>query len=356
MAKLSLSNIGPMDNRIINGDFDIWQRGTSFAPAVNGAFQTDRWEYQNGSDAVNSILQSTDVPTFAESGHTSKYSLKVDCTTADSAVAATDYVIMIYRMEGLDVSPLIGKTITVSFWVKSTKTGVFTVSFYNSSTSEGYPVEYTVNASDTWEKKTVSVLLPTTESWTTSNAVSLTVYFTIMSGSDFQMTPDTWNAGYAIATSNQVNGMDNTANNFLLSQVKMEVGYVATPFTGRLYTEELALCQRYFEKSFLYATTPADAAATPFQDPCVAIAATVVRTGYREYKVLKRTTPTMAAYYVNLGGAGAGDWSFNMGIWDSGAVTLYSDDRGVNASIAAAGLTFGDTGIATGHWTADAEL
>jgi len=296
MAKLNLSNIGPMDNRIINGDFDIWQRGTSFAPAVNGAFQTDRWEYQNGSDAVNSILQSTDVPTFAESGHTSKYSLKVDCTTADSAVAATDYVILIYRMEGLDVSPLIGKTITVSFWVKSTKTGGFTVCFYNNFTSEGYPIEYTISASDTWEKKTVSVLLPTTESWTTSNAVSLTVYFTIMGGSNFQMTPDTWNAGYALATSNQVNGMDNTANNFLLSQVKLEEGQIATPFISRPFAEELALCQRYYQKSYapgIFAGASTSTGAMIAQ-PMGTLTRAVMTSAL--FPVQMRTTPTVVVY------------------------------------------------------------
>ena len=337
MAKLSLSNIGPMDNRIINGDFDIWQRGTSFAPAVNEAFQTDRWEYQNGSDAVNSILQSTDVPTFAESGHTSKYSLKVDCTTADSAVAATDYVIMIYRMEGLDVSPLIGKTITVSFWVKSTKTGVFTVSFYNSSTSEGYPVEYTVNASDTWEKKTVSVLLPTTESWTTSNAVSLTVYFTIMSGSDFQGAPDTWNAGYAIATSNQVNGMDNTANNFLLSQVKMEVGYVATPFTGRLYGEELALCQRY------YHTDTINILATCYNPAYIRISPIF-------WKVTMRAVPTVAyssvAWIPTAGGMGTIGAQYSTGTTDQFANPIWNTVTG----------TEGHCGQVTFTYTANAEL
>ena len=246
MAKLNLSNIGPMSNLIINGDFNIWQRGTSFAAIVTGTYTADRWVYGKVGAMVHTITRDTDVPTFLESGLASVYSLKVDCTTVDSALAAGDHTYVAQIIEGLNASQWIGKTVTLSFWVKATKTGIYCVSLRNASTTESYVSEYTVYDSDTWEKKTVTI--PMGSTWLQTNADSCKVYFTLAAGSTYNAaTGSSWEAGVLLATSNQVNACDNTDNNFFLSQVKMEVGYVATPFTGRLYGEELALCQRYYQ-------------------------------------------------------------------------------------------------------------
>ncbi len=99
-----VGNLTAQKNLIINGDFDIWQRGTSFAAAANATFTADRWKYIKTGTMVHTISRSTDVPTVAESGHLSNYSLLADCTTVDSSADATDRCGMRYNMKGMILS------------------------------------------------------------------------------------------------------------------------------------------------------------------------------------------------------------------------------------------------------------
>jgi hypothetical protein len=249
MAKLSQSNIGPRDNVIINGDFNFWQRGTSFAPILNTEYCADRFFYGEVGTMVHTIIRDTDVPTEVQSGHTSNYSLKLDCTTADASIAAGDVCVMEYKVEGYDQTPLMGNYGTLSFWVKGTKTGTHCVAFISGDNLASYVAEYTISQTDTWEKKTITVLFnDTVGTWNTTNGVAMTVTWATACGSNFQTTADAWQSGLYFATSNQVNACDNTANNFRLSQVKLEVGTRATQFKPRMHGDELALCQRYYER------------------------------------------------------------------------------------------------------------
>ena len=237
---------GSAPNVIINGDFDIWQRGTSFAAIATGAYHTDRFLYGVVGTAVHTITKDTDVPTFAQSGHNSKSSLKVDCTTADASIAAGDLCNVTYKAEGYDYAPLKEQTITLSFFVKATKVGTYCVAFCNSGADRSYVAEYTINAANTWEKKTVTVALNQaggTENYT--NGTGIRIVFSLSCGSTYQTTANTWQTGNYVATSNQVNATDSTNNNFWLSQVKLELGSVATPFVSRPYGDELRLCKRY---------------------------------------------------------------------------------------------------------------
>ena len=245
LGSIASLNGGPLAgfrNRIINGNFDIAQRGTSFAAIASAAYSLDRWAFGYAGAMVCTVTQSTDVP-----NNTFQSSYKVDVTTVDSSIAAGDYAFISQKIEGYNVRDLIGTTFTVSFWVKSPKTGVHCVSFSNSGQNRSYIKEYTIAAVNTWEYKTVTVTggLITAGTWNWTNGEGLEVGFALATGSTYQTTSDAWQTGDFLGTANQVNVMDNTANDFFLTGVQLEPGAVATPFERRPIAE-LASCQRYF--------------------------------------------------------------------------------------------------------------
>jgi hypothetical protein len=177
-------------------------------------------------------------------------SYKVDVTTVDTSIAAGDYAQFTQRIEGYNVRDLIGTTFTLSFWVKSPKTGVHCVALRNAPVpNRSYIKEYTVVSANTWEYKTITVTggLITAGTWDWTNGVGLSITFSFANGTTFQATADTWQTGNFHATANQVNVMDNTSNDFFLTGVQLEPGPVATPFEQRPIGTELALCQRYFQ-------------------------------------------------------------------------------------------------------------
>ena len=249
--KASSFNGGPLAgsrNKIINGAMEISQRGTSFA-AANG-YTLDRWVFNVVGSMVCTVSQSTDVP-----NNTFQNSVKIDVTTADTSIAAGDFAAIQQRIEGYNVRDLIGQTFTLSFWVKSPKTGTHCVFLRNGDSlvvpDRSYIIEYTVSSANTWEYKTLTVTggLITAGTWNWTNGAGLRVAFSLAAGSTFHTTAGSWNTGDFHATSSQVNVMDNTANDFFLTGVQLEIGSVATPFERRSYGQELALCQRYYIKS-----------------------------------------------------------------------------------------------------------
>lgn len=243
-------------NVIINGNFEIWQRGTSFVAMASGAYSVDRMRYGVLGTAVHTLSRSTDVP-----NDQSNYSLKLDCTTADASIASGDVTNISYRIEGYDFKQFVGKTATLSYWIKAGKTGAMCVSFRNAGNDRSYVVETTIDAADTWEKKTVTLDFDYSGgTWDYINGRGTEITFALSAGSGFQTTADTWQTGSYLATSNQTNFTDSTSTtcDVYFSQIKLELGSVATDFIERPYTEELAMCQRYYVKTFSQSTTPAD--------------------------------------------------------------------------------------------------
>ena len=231
-------------NLIINGDMRIVQRGTSFPTAASGQFVVDRFAFINACDAVVTLSQSTDVP----SGAGFQFSAKVDVTTADASIAAGQYALLTHRIEGYDFFPLVGKTCTLSFWVKSPKTGTHCVAFNSSTADRSYIATYTVSAANTWEKKTVTLTFNYSGgTWNYTNGLGLSINFILNTGSTYHGTAGSWLSAVALSTSGQVNCLDNTANDFYLTGVQLEKGSVATDFEFRSFATELALCQRYYQ-------------------------------------------------------------------------------------------------------------
>jgi len=231
-------------NRIINGAMIIAQRGTSFISPAAGAYTLDRWLQLSSNDGAVTITQNSDVPADNEF----QSSLRVAVTTADVTIAAGQYSTIRQYIEGYNVRDLIGKTFTLSFRVRSSKTGVHCVAFVNDGGDRSFVCEYTITAANTWETKSVSVVggLTTAGSWNWTSGRGLVVSFVLAAGATYQTTADAWQAGNFISTVNQVNCLDAVGNIFAITGVQLEKGSVATPFEYRNYGHELLMCQRYF--------------------------------------------------------------------------------------------------------------
>lgn len=234
-------------NVIINGDFNIWQRGTNFSPIATGGYGPDRFVYAKSGSMVHNCIRSTEVPTLAQSGHQSNYSLYTIVNTIDSSIADINYAVISHNMEGYYFAPLLGKTCNFSFWVKAYKTGTYCVAFRNNDGTRSYVVEYTVNASDTWEKKSFVISFEDVDgTWNLTNGIGLKISFILAVGSTYQGSVDVWQVGNYLGTSNQVNACDSTSNTFRLSQVQLEIGPTATDYENRDIQTELLSCLRYY--------------------------------------------------------------------------------------------------------------
>ena len=251
---------GALSNRnfIINGEMQCWQRATSATTVDNSYNTVDRFR-PYGSGGAYTTEQSTDNPNGTGNG----FSLKCQVTTADTSIAAGEYAFINHEIEAQNLQQLqygtsSAKNVTLSFWVKSNKTGTYTVGVFkhaNGATSYMYRKEYTIDAADTWEKKefTISPTAGSTTFMTSSggaiannNGNGFGVSFNLMLGSNFHGTNDAWAADAKYGTSNQVNWMDSTSNNFYITQIQMEVGEAATPFEHRSYNDEFLRCCRYY--------------------------------------------------------------------------------------------------------------
>ena len=339
-------------NAIINGDFNIWQRGVSFIGVAGGTYIADRWIYHKSGTMVHDVSRSSDVPTVAQAGRAFNYSLLVDCQTIDSAIGASDHCLIAQRIEGYNFLPLAQKGFTISFWVKATKIGIYCVGFSNAGFDRSYVAEYVINAADTWEFKTINVAAsPSAGSWDYGNGIGLVVEFSLAIGSDRQTTAGAWQVGDKSATANQVNACDNIANNFRLCGVQVEAGSIATPFEQRAFPQELLLCQRYYEKSYDVADPPGAVA----NNSGNARAFPVTNAAFRQnifFKVPKRALPTIT-YYNPVSGA-AGQIAFGWGA--SNTTNVLYEEVGTSKWTAGSNTTQATYPDAYFHWTANSEI
>jgi hypothetical protein len=302
-GQMGVANLFSNKNAIINGDFNFWQRGTSFTSITANTYNADRWKYAKNSSAVHNISRSTDVPTIAQAGRIFSYSALIACQTISSSVGANDYVVYQQAIEGYNFLPIAQKTLTLSFWVKSNKIGTYCVCFLNSGVDRSYVAEYTINAADTWEYKKITITdSPSAGTWNYSNGAGLFVTFVLCGGSTYQTAANNWQNGNFMATANQVNACDNAANNFRLCGVQLEDGAVATPFEQRFLQHELELCQRYYEKSYDLGTPPGTASTTNGFISSRAVGSDIDINV--PFKVRKRAVPSVTNYNPVTGSAG----------------------------------------------------
>ena len=238
-------------NLIINGAMQVAQRGTSFADSASGSYTLDRFLIQNSSGTpAFTITQDTDAPIGFNN------SLKVACTTADASPAAGSFSRIRYSVEAQDLQPLAkgsssAKAQTLSFYVKTNKTGVYTVFVYDDDNNRMFSASYTVSDTN-WNRYTINIPADTTGAIADDNGAGYVIHWGLSLGSNRTSgsLASTW-ATYAQANEHagNVNFADNTSNVWAITGVQLEVGSVATDFEHRSFGQELALCQRYYYKN-----------------------------------------------------------------------------------------------------------
>jgi len=252
-------------NILINGKMDISQRGSSATGLGNGdsGYHTcDRWNFgESGSTSAEfTQTKSTDVPT----GQGFSNSLKMDCTTADGSPGASDLVFIAQKIEGQNLQHLkkgtsSAESTTVSFWVKSSKTGTYIVNFYDNDNTRNISKSYTVSSADTWEKKIITFAGDTTGAFGNDAEESGILYFNLLAGSNFTSgtLQTSWGAysaaDYAVG---QVNLGDNTSNDWYITGVQFEIGTTASDFEVLPIDFNLDRCKRYFQKTYPLINSP----------------------------------------------------------------------------------------------------
>jgi hypothetical protein len=256
-------NDGPISgarNRIINGDMRIDQRNAGAAVTINSTANTytlDRWFASGEStDGVFTVDQTTDAP----AGFTN--STRITTTTADASIGSTQIYLFRQSIEGNNIYDLAfgtasAKAITISFWVRSSLTGTFGGALNNSVNDRNYPFTYSISAANTWEYKTISVAGDTTGTWLTDTGRGITLTFQIGAGSSRVAAAGGWTGTSNIYGATGATNVIGTLNaTWDITGVQLEPGTVATPFERRSYGQELALCERYYQKLLVGVTVP----------------------------------------------------------------------------------------------------
>jgi hypothetical protein len=292
-------------NRIINGAMVIDQRnaGASVTP-TNGQYSLDRWASELTQASKFTVQQNAGAVTPPAGfknyiGATSSSSY----TVLAGDVFTVQQVIEGYNIADLDWGTANAKTITLSFWVRSSLTGTFGGALVNSGGSRTYPFSYTISAANTWTQISVTIAGDTTGTWLATNGVGVYVKFSLGAGSTYSGTAGSWSGTNYYSATGATSVVGTNGATFYITGVQLEVGVTATSFDYRPYGQELALCQRYFEGGVArwrgYDTS-----------------ATVVWTNF--FKVTKRATPTMtgtatptaldtSAFTMQASGAGTVD-------------------------------------------------
>ena len=252
-AKISSVNGGQLSsrNKVINGAMQVAQRATSVSSVSSGDYYVcDRWKLGYGTAGTWTLSQSTDSPD--NFGH----SFKMDCTSANTSLSAGSNLQLIQFFEGQDLQDVekgtsTAKEITVSFYVKTNKTGVYVVELMDHDNSNRHcSKSYTVSDTN-WNRYTLTFPADTTGALDNDNAKSFEIGFWLAAGSNFTSgsLQTSWGAlSQSSRAVGQVNLADNTSNEWYITGVQLEVGSVATDFEHRSFGQELALCQRYYQQ------------------------------------------------------------------------------------------------------------
>jgi len=365
-----------MRNRIINGDMRIDQRnaGASYTQ-VNGVFNLDRWDGNtyDGGAAVNkySVIQSSTAPT----GFSNSLLVTSLAATADGA---SNIFNIEQRIEGFNFADFMygtanARTLTLSFWVRSSLTGTFGGALKNSARNRAYPFTYTISTANTFEYKTVTIAGDTSGTWIgATNGVGLWLSFGLGVGSTYSGTAGAWGAGDLFSATGATSVVGTNGATFYITGVQLEKGSTATSFDYRQYGTELQLCQRYYTKSFAPGTVPANGSngttitttigayaftiSRPNGGPTVTDSTNLSTSGSPiVFPVQMRASPSITQYgnssgqwwYRDVSGANTGWAAF------SGSV-FYTADRFLPnfSSI----INVDSWAHAVGHWVASSEL
>ena len=346
-----------MKNRIINGNFVIDQRnaGASVTMTTN-LFTLDRWAGILTQASKYSIQQNAGSVT-PPAGFANY--LGVTSLSAYS-VGSGDTFFVYQAIEGYNFADLNwgsanAKTITLSFWVRSSLTGTFGGALTNNAADRSYAFTYTISSANTWEQKSITIPGDTSGTWLTNNLIGANVRLGLGSGSTFTKAAGSWGAGNIVQANGDTSVVGTNGATWFITGVQLEVGSTATSFDYRPYGTELQLCQRYFEKSF----STSQAVANSIYDG--SSYATVATDGAGSlvlgvsFCVSKRANPTVTFY--NPSNSTANSWRYARNGVSETDLSMLTTAIGTKNMV-----VYGSTGAAWsaaymyGQWTASAEL
>ena len=345
----SMTDVAIQSNRnlIINGAMNVSQRATSVASITTSGYRTlDRFNLLVESIGTWTMSQDTDVPT----GQGFAKSLKIDCTTADSSPAVADRMFLRQNLEGQDLQRMKKGTanaeaVTLSFWVKATKTGTHVVNLLDLDNSRMICKTYTISTTNTWEKQEIVYTGDTTGAFDNDNAGSLQLEWWLAAGTNSTSgtLQTTW--GSIVAANRavgQVNTADSTNNNWAITGVQLEVGDVATAFEHEDIGTTLRKCQRYYYPAEKYNSYAGWAMTWG--------AATQYPKVNASFPVTMRATPTISYAQSNNGTANQIEW----GDATTAASSWGLDADGIYYVVTASNISANQYGQF--RYTADAEL
>ena len=341
-------------NIIINGDMSIAQRGTSASGLTGSGYNTlDRFSLLNTGLGTWTQSQSTDVP----SGQGFAKSLKMDCTTADASPASGDLLQLRTAFEGQNLQYLnfgtsSAKSLTLSFWVKSNKTGTYTMVFFHRDVAKQFSKSYTISSANTWEKKTITVVGNTANGIDNDNGKSFDVWFNLGAGSNFTSgsLSSSWeadaDANYAVG---QVNLADSTSNEWYITGVQLEAGEVASDFEFLPVDINLQRCQRYFYSiNAAGHSSPNDGAYNRY----ISFSQSSNKgKQFLQFPVPMRTTPTFTADNITSSTVEGYNYNTNSGLTFSSVSAAEGGNLGQQVEITyTSGVSVGNT--VTWRWNA----
>jgi hypothetical protein len=340
-------------NRIINGAMTIDQRNAGASVNINNGFSLDRW---------GGIVSQA-----------SKFTVQQDAGAVTPPVGFTDYLGVVsssaytvgsselfsirQAIEGFNIADLgwgtaNAKTVTLSFWVRSSLTGTFGGSLRNSGGTRSYPFSYTISSANTWEQKSITIAGDTGGTWLVTNGIGVELIFSMGTGSTLSGTAGSWAAGNFTSATGTVSVVGTNAATWYVTGVQLEVGTQATSFEYRQYTNELQLCQRYYSKSFLQGQVPVQNVGSTSGALVYATqtASTQFIMAQTNLPVTMRAAPTVTTFNpfaANTGWSASGAGNFTASLYSLGdsSIAIRNDtlvpSSGSNMSI---------------HWTAAIEL
>ena len=346
-------------NLIINGNMMIDQRNTT---QTGNGYSVDRWAIYDNTSATYTLAQDSSAP----SGFVN--SLKFTTTGTDTSIGSTEQCVIYHQIEGYNITYLNwgtanAKTVTLSFYVRSSLTGTFAGSLGNNGYARSYPFTYTISSADTWEQKTITITGDTTGTWLTTNGVGISLRLAIAAGSSFEATAGAWDSGNYFSVSGATNVVGTASSTFYITGVQLEVGEGASNFENLPYDVQLQRCQRYYEKSCAYATVPNNGV---YDVEYLALSNYIDNLNCKwqaSFKVEKRATPTLTLY-----GGATGKWqtakldgSWGTLLGSSYAVSLTTkyvtvNNSDWNGSSSWQTITAGTGRMTRGVWVVECEL
>jgi len=347
-------------NVIIGGDFDTnpWQRGLNFVGAGN-IYTADRWLGQKGGTFVVDVTRTLDVPILGVAYKNRTMDLfarncfQVNVTTAEAVLGAGDFSYYTQHIEGYDFRSIAQIPLVISFWHKHTKTGIYCVSFGNNGVNRSYIAEYTQAVADTWEYESIPIpATPAAGSWSYDFHIGLSVTFVLGCGATLQTSAGVWTVGNFVASANQVNNLDTIGNKFRLALIQLEAGGIGSKFENRSMQEEMALCQRYYEKTFAQDVAPAQNAGLFVGQLSLRSAVAVANANSLRWSFTtrKRFAPTIVTYNPSVANA---NWRDTTAGADRTVVVDTVDEGGATITISGVPVAGNLNQI---HATAEAEL